>query len=208
MKKILALVLSLVMLLSVGAVFAEEAAAPETYELNVDTFTLTQGPIWFFMYADSLADEIFELHATPEWGDNWQYSAQPSVDQVFHSICEWDGVQAMPGTVYNEDAEMANIDIVVLFVAPKAGSIVINPSEYIVKDDGGEHANYLIKIITTDAEGNEVCLSNADGEWMETPYINEAIELEVAEGQLIAFIVRSGDDGGAAVFCQPSISYK
>lgn len=201
MKKLLALVLALALCLSVSVALAE--AAPETYALTEETFTLEQGPVWFFQYFDVAENGFFDLHATPAWGDNWQFSENPDADQVYHSICEWDGIQAMPGTWIGE-----NIDIVVCFKAPKAGTIVIAPMEFVVKDDGNEWPAYLVKIEKSIEDGKFEKVFPADTDWAETPVTTEAIEIEVAEGAEIHFVVRSGDDGGAAVSVMPVISYK
>ncbi len=201
MKKLFALLLALALCFSLTAV-AEEA--PETYALTEDTLTLEQGPVWYYLYRDIAENGIFELHATPAWGDNWQFSESPDADQVYHSICEWDGIQAMPGTWIGE-----YIDIVVKFVAPKAGTVEIAPMEFVVKDDGSEWPAYLVQILTpAETEGEYDILFPAEGEWAETPVTTEAITVEVQEGYEILFVVRSGDDGGAAVSVMPVISYK
>lgn len=201
MKKLLALVIALMLCLAGSVALAEEA--PETYALNEDTLTLEQGPVWFFQYYDAAEDGIFDLHATPNWGDNWQFSESPDADQVYHSICEWDGIQAMPGTWIGEF-----IDIVVCFKAPKAGTVVIAPMEFVVKDDGNEWPAYLAKIEVSAADGTFAKVFPAEGDWAETPVTTEEIELAVEEGTLIHFVVRAGDDGGAAVSVMPVISYK
>lgn len=197
MKRILILVLALCFALV--PVLAEEEA--ETYALTEETFTLEQGPVWFFRYYDASENGIFDLHATPMWGDNWQFSEDPNADQVYHSICEWDGIHAMPGTWIGE-----YIDIVVVFRAPKDGSITIQPTEFVIKDDGSTYPAYLVRIDC--AAGEEVKqLFPAEGEWAETPVTTEAITLDVTEGAEIRFVIRAGDDGGAAVSVQPVIVY-
>ncbi len=201
MKKLLSLVLSLMVLFTAGTALAEAVQA--AYPLNVDTLTLTQGPVWSFHYFDAAKKELAELNPTPDWGDNWQFSKQPSVDNVYHSICEWDGVvYAMPGTWIGE-----HIDIVVAFTAPKAGTVVISPTAFVVKDDGNTYAPYQVKIVKPSAEG-DVQLFPAEGEWAQTPVATAGIEVNVAEGDKILFVVRSGDDGGAAVSIQPTVAYK
>jgi hypothetical protein len=200
MKKLLSLVLALMLSLTVIPALAE--AVQSVYALNVDTLTLTQGPVWSFLYFDEAKNEMVELNATPDWGDNWQFSKQPSVDNVYHSICEWDGVvYAMPGTWIGK-----HIDIVVSFTAPKAGTVYIAPTSFVVKDDGNPHESYQVKIVKHAAE--DVQLFPAEGEWAQTPVATAGIEVAVAEGDKIYFEVRSGDDGGAAVSIQPSIAYK
>ncbi len=203
MKKLLSLVLALTLCLTASAALAEAAQA--VYALNVDTLTLTQGPVWSYLYFDEAKNEMVELNATPDWGDNWQFSTQPTVDNVYHSICEWDGViYAMPGTWIGK-----HIDIVVAFTAPKAGTVVIAPMSFVIKDDGNPWPSYQVRIVKPAAEGAEdVQLFPAEGEWSETPAATAGIEVEVAEGDKIYFVVRSGDDGGAAVSLQPSIAYK
>ena len=204
MKKLLSLILALALCLAAGAALAEAPQA--VYALNVDTLTLTQGPVWSYLYFDEAQNEMVELNATPDWGDNWQFSKQPSVDQVYHSICEWDGVvYAMPGTWIGK-----HIDIVAAFTAPRAGTVVIAPMTFVVKDDGNEYPAYQVKIVKpAAAEGAaDTQLFPAEGEWAQTPAASAGIEAEVAEGDKIYFIVRSGDDGGAAVSVQPSIAYK
>ncbi len=200
MKKILSLALALVLCLTAFSALAE--ATQVVYALNVDTLTLEQGPVWSYLYFDEAKNELVELNATPDWGDNWQFSAQPTVDNVYHSICEWDGVvYAMPGTWIGK-----HIDIVTAFTAPRAGTVVIAPASFVIKDDGNEYAPYFVKIVKHAAE--DVQLFPADGEWAQTPVATEGIEVEVAEGDMIYFTVRSADDGGAAVSIQPSIAYK
>lgn len=205
MKKLIALILTLVMSLSLTAALAE--AATETYALDLDTFTLEAGPVWFYSSYDAAENKIASLFATPDFGDNWQFSAEPSADQCYHSICEWDeGIYAMPGTWIGE-----NIDILVCFKAPKAGTVVIAPVEFAIKDDGNTWPAYLVRISkSAEAEGEyDVIFPAEEGkEWAETPVITEAIEVEVQEGTEILFAVRSSDDGGAAVSVMPVISYK
>ncbi len=201
MKKLLSLALSLMVLLTAGTALAEAVQA--AYPLNVDTLTLTQGPVWSFHYLDAAKNELVDLNPTPDWGDNWQFSKQPTVDNVYHSICEWDGVvYAMPGTWIGE-----HIDIVIAFTAPRAGTVVIAPASFVIKDDGNTYTPYLVKIVKPSADG-DVKLFPAEEEWAQTPAATAGIEVEVAEGDKIHFAVRSGDDGGAAVSIQPSIAYK
>ena len=196
MKRILVLVL--VLCFALVPAMAEEA---ESYTLNEETFTLEQGPVWFFRYYDAAENAIFDLHATPMWGDNWQFSEDPNADQVYHSMCEWDGIQAMPGTWIGE-----YIDIVVVFRAPKAGNITIMPTEFVIKDDGNTWPPYLVSIGASNGE-EVVQLFPAEGEWAETPVTSDEITLDVEEGTEIFFIIRAGDDGGAAVSVQPTIVY-
>lgn len=200
MKKLLSLVLALVFCLTAFSALAEATQA--VYPLNVDTLTLEQGPVWSYLYFDAAKNEMVELNATPDWGDNWQFSTQPTVDNVYHSICEWDAVvYAMPGTWIGE-----HIDIVIAFTAPRAGTVVIAPTSFVIKDDGNTWPPYLVKVVKHAAE--DVQLFPAEGEWAQTPVATEGIEVEVAEGDKIYFVVRSGDDGGAAVSIQPSVAYK
>ncbi len=200
MKKLFTLVLCLCMALSCTA-FAQEA---ESYALTEETFTLEQGPVWYFMYYDGETKTVNELHAMPSFGDNWQFSENPDADQVYHSICEWDGIQAMPGTWIGQP-----IDIVVKFVAPKAGTIEIAPMDFVIKDDGAEWPPYQVRIAKAGAaEGEAVNLFPAEGEWAETPATTEAITLDVTDGEAVYFVVRATDYGGAAVSVMPVISYK
>ena len=194
MKKLVSLMLAALMLLSVSAALAE------SYVMNEESFIAEQGPVWFYRFYSEEEDKIADLNLTPEWGDNWQFSEQPSVDEVYHSLCEWDGIQAMPGTWLGK-----HVDMLLVFAAPKAGKVTIEPMSFVVKDDGNEYEPYLVQIVHVSGE-NEVKLLGEE-DFVLTPYETEAIELELAEGDEIRFVVRSSDNGGAAVSVMPTITY-
>lgn len=194
MKKLVSLLLAALMLLSVSAALAE------SYVMNEESFIAEQGPVWFYRFYSEEEDKIADLNLTPEWGDNWQFSEQPSVDEVYHSLCEWDGIQAMPGTWLGK-----HVDMLLVFAAPKAGKVTIEPMSFVVKDDGNEYEPYLVQIIHVSGE-NEVKLLGEE-DFVLTPYETEAIALELAEGDEIRFVVRSSDNGGAAVSVMPTITY-
>lgn len=203
MKKLLSLLLAAVMVLGCSAALAE------TYALNEETLTLEQGPVWYFYFLEEDAGAPAELFATPSWGDNWQFSENPTVDNVYHSICEWDGVRAMPGTWLGK-----HIDIVVSFKAPKAGSITIDPMTLACHTDGAIPDNgYLLSITKASGEAITLLLPNMDdaNAFVEIPALEglttEAITATVLEGDIISFVVRSSDDGGAAILLEPSITY-
>lgn len=197
MKKLLSLLLAALMLTSAFAALAE------SYPMNEENLTAEQGPVWFYRFYNAETDEIADLHLTPEWGDNWQFSAQPSVDEVYHSIFEWDGVHAMPGTWLGY-----NIDMVLVFVAPKDGKATIEPTSFVFKDDGSgnEYPPYLVQIVHASGE-NVVNLLGEGVDFVEIPLETEAIEVELKAGDELRFVVRAGDHGGAAVSLQPTVTY-
>jgi hypothetical protein len=63
-----------------------------------------------------------ELNYTREWGDNWQYSKNPTRDGIYYSICTWEGVVTIEsgsrkgGSVY---------EVALAFKAPFDGTINI-----------------------------------------------------------------------------------
>ena len=202
MKKLLSLTLVLLML---TGLMCSAALAGDVYALNEETLTLEQGPIWYFLYFDESDEGVHPLNPTPMWGDNWQFSENPQGDNVYHSICEWDGIQAMPGTWMGK-----HIDIVVAFKAPKDGTVTIEPMEFVIKDDGNEHPNYFVAIAFTKADGEtttQLFPINADENFAETPVTTEAITLDVEEEDFIFFSIHATDDGGAAVSVMPVITY-
>lgn len=196
MKKLVSLLLAALML--AGAV----AALAESYPMNEENFTSEQGPVWFYRYYTEETDEILDLNLTPDWGDNWQFSAQPTVDDVYHSLFEWEGIHAMAGKWLG-----FQIDMVLVFVAPKDGKATLEPMSFLIKDDGSGNAYepYLVQIHHVSGENEPVKLLGED--WQLTPYETEAIELELKAGDELRFVVRAPDQGGAAVSVQPTITY-
>lgn len=195
MKKLVSLLLAV--LLITGAA----AALAESYPMNTDVLGQEQGPVWFYRYYSAETDEIADLTVYPDWGDNWQFSAQPTVDEVYFSIFEWDGVFTQPGTWLGQ-----NVDIVLVFVAPKDGSLTIDPVNFVLKDDGNEWPPYLVQV--QHVSGEAVVNLLGDGvDFVETPFQTEAIQLEVKAGDEIRFISRASDNGGASVYMEPSVSY-
>lgn len=197
MKKLVSLLLAALMLLSLPAALAE------SYTMNEDSFISEQGPVWFYRCYSEEEDAIKDLNlADPAlgWGDNWQFSTQPTVDEVYHSMCEWDGIQAMPGKWLGK-----YVDIVLVFAAPKAGKVTLEPMSFVVKDDGNTYDPYLVQIIHVSGDKQMKLLGEED--FVMTPYETEAMELELAEGDEIRFVVRSSDSGGAAVSVMPTITY-
>ncbi len=196
MKKLVSLLLAALML--AGAV----AALAESYPMNEENFTSEQGPVWFYRYYTEETDEILDLNLTPDWGDNWQFSAQPTVDDVYHSLFEWEGIHAMAGKWLS-----FQIDMVLVFVAPKDGKATLEPMSFLIKDDGSGNAYepYLVQIHHVSGENEPVKLLGED--WQLTPYETEAIELELKAGDELRFVVRAPDQGGAAVSVQPTITY-
>ncbi|MGI6725438.1 MAG: hypothetical protein ACOX62_04445 [Christensenellales bacterium] len=195
MKKLVSILLAALMLTAAASALAE------SYAMNEESFVSEQGPVWFYRYYTDETKEIKDLNLTPEWGDNWQFSEQPTVDEVYHSMCEWDGIQAMPGTWLG-----FNVDMVLVFVAPKDGKVTIEPMSFVIKDDGKEYPPYLVQIQHVAGE-SVVNLLGGDAEFVETPCETEAIELELKAGEELRFVVRAGDSGGAAVSVMPTITY-
>lgn len=195
MKKLVSLLLVALLLI------ASVSALAESYVMNEENFLAEQGPVWFYRFYSDETKEIADLTLTPEWGDNWQFSAQPTVDEVYHSLCEWDGIQAMPGTWLG-----FNVDMMLVFVAPKDGKATIEPMSFVVKDDGNEWPAYLVQVVHVSGE-NEVKLLGEGVDFVETPYETEAVEVELKAGDELRFVVRSSDNGGAAVSVQPTITY-
>lgn len=193
MKKLFALLLAGLMLVSATAALAE------SYVMNEESFIAEQGPVWFYRYYSEEEDAIADLNLTPEWGDNWQFSKEPSVDEVYHSLCEWDGIQAMPGTWLGK-----HVDMMLVFLAPKAGKLTLEPMSFVIKDDGNTYEPYLVQITHVSGEEETKLLGE---DFAPTPVETEAIELDVKEGDEIRFIVRSSDNGGAAVSVMPTLTY-
>lgn len=193
MKKLFALMLAALMLVSATAALAE------SYVMNEESFIAEQGPVWFYRYYSEEEDAIADLNLTPEWGDNWQFSKEPSVDEVYHSLCEWDGIQAMPGTWLGK-----HVDMMLVFLAPKDGKLTIEPMSFVIKDDGNTYEPYLVQITHVSGEEETKLLGE---DFVPTPVETEAIELVVKEGDEIRFIVRSSDNGGAAVSVMPTLTY-
>jgi hypothetical protein len=193
MKKLFALLLAGLMLVSATAALAE------SYVMNEESFIAEQGPVWFYRYYSEEEDAIADLNLTPEWGDNWQFSKEPSVDEVYHSLCEWDGIQAMPGTWLGK-----HVDMMLVFLAPKAGKLTLEPMSFVIKDDGNTYEPYLVQITHVSGEEETKLLGE---DFVPTPVETEAIELDVKEGDEIRFIVRSSDNGGAAVSVMPTLTY-
>lgn len=193
MKKLFALLLAGLMLVSATAALAE------SYVMNEESFIAEQGPVWFYRYYSEEEDAIADLNLTPEWGDNWQFSKEPSVDEVYHSLCEWDGIQAMPGTWLGK-----HVDMMLVFLAPKAGKLTLEPMSFVIKDDGTTYEPYLVQITHVSGEEETKLLGE---DFVPTPVETEAIELDVKEGDEIRFIVRSSDNGGAAVSVMPTLTY-
>ncbi len=196
MKKLVSLLLAVLLLT------AAVSALAESYVMNEENFLSEQGPVWFYRYYTAETDEIKDLNLTPDWGDNWQFSTQPTVDEVYHSMCEWDGIQAMPGTWLG-----FNVDMVLVFVAPKDGKVTLEPMSFVVKDDGNEWPAYLVQVQHVSGENEPVNLLGEGVDFVETPYETAAIELELKAGDELRFVVRSSDNGGAAVSVQPTITY-
>ncbi len=195
MKKLVSLLLAALMMLSVSVALAE------SYPMTEETFTSEQGPVWFYRYYSEEENAIKDLNLMTEWGDNWQFSATPQADEVYHSFCEWDGIQAMPGTWLGK-----HVDMVLVFAAPKEGKATIEPMKFEIKDDGNEWPPYMVQIEHYKAENKEaVKLLGED--WQMTPYETQALEVELKAGDELRFIVRSADNGGAAVSVQPVITY-
>jgi hypothetical protein len=193
-KKLVSIFLAVLMLAGAAAALAE------SYPMTEETFTAVQGPVWFYRYYSEATDEILDLNLTPEWGDNWQFSKQPSVDNVYHSFCEWEGIQAMPGTWVGK-----HIDMVLVFLAPKDGKATLEPMSFVIKDDGNKWEPYLVQILHVSGENTPVKLLGED--WQLTPYQTEAITLDLKAGDEVRFVVRSSDNGGAAVSVMPVITY-
>lgn len=195
MKKLISLFLAALMLVGITTAMAE------TFEMNEENFLAEQGPVWFYRYYSEEEDAIKDLNLVAEWGDNWQFSATPQADEVYHSLCEWDGIQAMPGTWLGKQ-----VDMLLVFAALKDGKVTIAPMSFVIKDDGNEWEPYKVQIQKFDAATQEV--TNLLGEdWQLTPYETEAIELEVKAGDELRFVVRSTGSGGAAVSVMPVITY-
>lgn len=107
----------------------------------------------------------------------------------------------MPGTWLGKQ-----VDMLLVFAAPKDGKVTIAPMSFVIKDDGNEWEPYKVQIQKFDAATQEV--TNLLGEdWQLTPYETEAIELEVKAGDELRFVVRSTGSGGAAVSVMPVITY-
>ncbi|MHC1785751.1 MAG: hypothetical protein AB9880_01630 [Christensenellales bacterium] len=194
MKKLVSLLLAVLMMAGTAAVLAE------SYPMTEETFTSEQGPVWFYRYYTEATDEILDLNLTKEWGDNWQFSKQPTVDNVYHSFCEWDGIQAMPGKWLGKA-----IDMVLVFVAPKDGKATLEPMSFVIKDDGNTWEPYLVQILHVTAGQEPVKLLGED--FVLTPYESAAIPLDLKAGDEVRFVVRSADNGGAAVSVMPVITY-
>ncbi len=196
MKKLVSLLLAALLLLGVTAAFAE------SYPMNQDVLGTEQGPVWFYRYYTAETDEIKDLNFYPEWGDNWQFSTQPEVDGIYSSLFEWDGVHTQPGKWLG-----FNVDIVLVFVAPKDGKATIEPINFVHKDDGNEWPPYLVQIQHVSGENEPVNLLGEEVDFVETPFQTEAIELELKAGDEIRFISRATDNGGATVYMEPTVTY-
>lgn len=205
MKKLLALVLVLASLFSFSLALAEDT---NTYALT-DGYSVEQGPIWYYLAYSEDTDETTELFYNDEWSNggqepNWQFSDLPQLFNVYHSLCVWGGIRAMPG----DYPEGKKVDIIVAFTAPKAGAATIEAMNLEMHADSGEHAPYLFNILYIESEEAEaVSLLSEDEEWVEAGAIN-AIDVELAEGSVLYFVVRASDAGGGAVLLQPVITYK
>jgi hypothetical protein len=103
----------------------------------------TQGPAWFYM-ARLNWEEWQELNLYSDWGDNWQYSEDPDTDEIYFSICTWDGMVTLEaGVVESDDPDNEYgfdvYEIAVAFKAPANGTIVI--PDFIVKSHGPDDAD-------------------------------------------------------------------
>ena len=198
MKKLVSLLLAVLMLTAAASALAE------SFVMNEENFLSEQGPVWFYRYYTEETDEILDLNLTPDWGDNWQFSAQPTVDDVYHSLFEWDGVHAMAGKWLG-----FHVDMVLVFLAPKDGRATLEPMSFVIKDDGSgnEYAPYLVQVHHVSGENEPVKLLGEGEDFVLTPFETEAIELELKAGDELRFIVRAPDQGGAAVSVQPTVTY-
>jgi hypothetical protein len=99
-----------------------------TVSVQAQTFKLAdhykgdrrQGPEWYYMIREDKG-KWQELYHTPVWGDNWQYSKNPTAENIYYSLCTWEGVVTVQsGVKYGSVFETA-----VAFKAPKRGTITI-----------------------------------------------------------------------------------
>jgi hypothetical protein len=90
-----------------------------------------QGPLWFYLVRRDGGDWR-ELNYTREWGDNWQYSKNPTRDNIYYSLCSWESTITVQAGV----KENSVYEVAVAFKVPFAGTIAI--PDFAVVSHGAE----------------------------------------------------------------------
>ncbi len=142
------------------------------------------GPVWYYLCDDGTG--IRELHYTEEWGDNWQYSENPTVDQVYYSLMDWEGLKVNAG-MWGD----VNVKIIIGWRAYKDGTAKIGEWDYTAYDGSNNLEGFVA--------GSKVTILHNDTEiWTGTSTaeggdVYEGTEVEVKEGDFIYFVFDSKD---------------
>ncbi len=173
--------------------------APEVGEVTeddkVDSFAeqfrgdTEQGPVWFYLSDDG--EEVKELFYTPDWGDNWQFSATPSADDVYYSLFDWEGLRASAGMWAG-----FNIKTMIAWRAYQDGTVTIGEWNYSAQSNPADEPDvYVAGAVISILKGSEELYTGTTTEDNEN--IFEGLEVEVSEGDII-FIVFEGSQAPSA----------
>ncbi len=198
MKKVLAVLLAGIILLATASCSkpAEDTSPykPQVTEVKEEDKIVyfkdavkgdkEQGPVWFYLFDDGSGYK--ELYYTEEWGDNWQYSDHPTVDNVYYSIFDQDDAEGVhQNYVWAGPYGDLNVKIIIGWRAYQDGTAKIGRWDFtayeyqdmVNKLDGG------IVTILKNREELFSATTTASGD-----NIFEGKEVEVKEGDMIFFV--------------------
>ena len=170
MKKIIVLLLAAAVIVAISCATAAPAAelTPQSVSGShriVDEYVgdRQQGPLWFYMVRrDGSAWQ--ELNHTREWGDNWQYHRNPTLANIYYSICTWEGIVTIQSGVHHDNSIF---EVALAFRAPFDGTITIPDFDVISHGDyeaGGPEADALGPVAVTILHGtNEIATTRIEG---------------------------------------------
>ena len=161
-----------------------------------------QGPDWHFMVSRAGA-EFQELHHTPAWGDNWQYSLTPGADGIFHSIAYGNGIAfAWVGWSQGD-----RFDIAARFTIPETGTWTIPSWRHMFVHYGTIWLGDAGWVVTNTNDGiidavirlgdTELYRGTSNPRYM---IYNEPITFEANAGDYVWFIVEPHEGADGPVF--------
>lgn len=192
MKKLLAIVITLSMVFTMGLALTHATEDQATSFVDAVTADTEQGPVWYYLFDDG--DGYEELNYTPDWGDNWQYSAQPLVDDVYFSIFDQEGFRAWAGT-YGD----LNVKIIVGWEAYQDGTVDIAEWDYTAYEyNDSDMTNVVADGVVTILHGTtEVFSATTTTTAADNVFAGD--QVEVVEGDMIYFIM-DGENSTNATF--------
>ncbi len=172
LKRSICLAVALIIALAAFTAFAE----PTTYTFKETIVGDTdQGPVWYYMFQTD-GNAVEELNYTPDWGDNWQQSKDPSGENIYNSIFDWNGFLAQSAK---------GVDMIVQFKAPEAGTYSIGEWNHYVTDSDRNTIDG--KSMTVSIEKGSETVYSADTKSSVT-YAGGKVDLKA--GEILSFRVK------------------